>query len=100
MKEKKSLAQTVVENWMTVFETPQTTKFIRMVPKKQGFLCYGNSQGEWNDKMPFNQIAAVRWIDNRIVSLITCFEDKRGFKKRKKNERLKAGSRFAVCCFV
>ncbi|GBM04209.1 hypothetical protein AVEN_41027-1 [Araneus ventricosus] len=31
--------------------------------------------------MPFNKIAAVRWIDNRDVSLITNFDDKSGVKK-------------------
>ncbi|GBL72578.1 hypothetical protein AVEN_127846-1 [Araneus ventricosus] len=39
--------------------------------------------------MPFCEIATVQWIVNRVVSLVTNFDDNRGFSKVER--RLKGG---------
>ncbi|GBL72870.1 hypothetical protein AVEN_128065-1 [Araneus ventricosus] len=120
-KEKKTLSQTVVENLLSVVETPakhkiymdnfftsydlfvslrderffatETVRENRMAkcPLKSskilGKMDRGTSDRKFDTK---NEIAAVCWNDNRVVSLITNFEDTRCFKKVE--SRMKGGN--------
>ncbi|GBM38923.1 PiggyBac transposable element-derived protein 3 [Araneus ventricosus] len=119
-KEKKTLSQTVVENLLSVVETPAKHKIymdnfftsydlfvslrdkrffatgtvrenrIAKCPLKSskilGKMDRGTSDRKFDTK---NEIAAVRWNDNRVVSLITNFEDTRCFTKVER--RMKGG---------
>ncbi|GBL99244.1 PiggyBac transposable element-derived protein 3 [Araneus ventricosus] len=119
-KEKKTLSQTVVENLLSVVETPAKHKiymdnfftsydlFVSLRDKRffatgtvrenrmekcalksskiLGKMDHGTSDRKFDTK---NEIAAVLWNDNRVVSLITNFEDTRCFTKVER--RMKGG---------
>ncbi len=119
-KEKKLLSQTVVENLLSIIETPSKHKiymdnffssydlFVQLRNKE--FFATGTVRENRMGKCPLkpsktlgkmdrgtsdrkfdtkNEIAVVRWNDNRVVSLITNFEDTRCFSKVER--RMKGG---------
>ncbi|GBN82213.1 PiggyBac transposable element-derived protein 3 [Araneus ventricosus] len=119
-KEKKTLSQTVVENLLSVVETPAKHKIymdnfftsydLLVSLRDKRFFATGTVRENRMAKCPLksskilgkmdrgtsdrkfdtkNEIAAVRWNDNRVVSLINNFEDTRCFTKVER--RMKGG---------
>lgn len=119
-KEQKPLSHTVVENLLSIVETPAKHKiymdnffssydlFVSL--KAKNCFATGTVRENRMGKCPIksskilrkmdrgtsdrkfdtkNEIAAVRWNDNRFVSLITNFEDTRCFTKVER--RMKGG---------